>query len=100
MSSNTFLVLLVILNLLAIHYAYRIDSNDEPTQALFHKYEESANDEERLANLNNLKSAEEYNSNNYYSIPCHPTSSSYILCKKLDYLSRRDTGFLRFGRRR
>jgi len=100
MPSNTFLILLVVLHLLTMHYAYRIDENDEPTQALFRKYEESVNDEERLANLYNLKQAEEYNSDNYYSNPCHPTSSSYILCKKLEHLSRRDTGFLRFGRKR
>jgi hypothetical protein len=76
--------------------AYRIDSNDEPTQALFRKYGESGNDEEKVVNF---KQAEDYNSDNTYFIPCHRTSS-YVLCNKLDQLSRRDTGFLRFGRKR
>ncbi len=73
--------------------AYRIDPNGEGNQALFHTYEENGNEEGKLVNL---KSIEEINN----LIPCHPISSSYILCKKLDQLSRRDTGFLRFGRKR
>ncbi len=80
--------------------AYRLVPKDESTQALFPKYEESANDEERLVNLYNPKQVEEYNSDNYFYIPCHPTLSSYSLCKKFEHLARRDTGFLRFGRKR
>ncbi len=88
-------------NLFSVSFsAYRINPNDEPTETLFRKYEENANDEGRLANLYNLKQAEENNLDNYYLIPCHSTSSSFNLCKKLDHLSRRDTGFLRFGRKR
>jgi hypothetical protein len=53
-----------------------------------------------LADLYNLKETEENNLDNYYLIPCHSTSSSFNLYKKLDHPSRRDTGFLRFGRKR
>ncbi|CAF0951081.1 unnamed protein product [Adineta steineri] len=92
MSSNTFLILLVLLNLFLIHSAYRIDSNNE---ALFSNYNGKVNDEEYL---DNFKTTEENPLDNYYIIPCHG-KSSHILCNKLDHLSRRDTGFLRFGRK-
>lgn len=92
------MIKIIIDKLFSFFLAYRI----EPIQGLFHKYEENLNDEERLANnLYNFKQLEESNSDNYYPIPCQSTSSSsYILCKKLEHLSRRDTGFLRFGRKR
>jgi hypothetical protein len=123
MSSNIFLILLVILNLstflfgrcysisihrlISIRYisfiylAYRIGGNEEPSQALFRKLKDSANDEERLMNLYNLKRVfeQDQNPDNYYVAPCYPTSS-HILCNRIDHLSRRDTGFLRFGRKR
>ena len=48
-----------------------------------------------------IKTLKEYNTDNDYFIPCHPISlSSYLLCRKFDHFSRRDTGFLRFGRKR
>ncbi|CAF4401488.1 unnamed protein product, partial [Rotaria sp. Silwood2] len=75
------------------------EPNNEPIQALFRSYEYSPNDEETLFNLHNLKQAEEHNLDNYYLVLCHPTSL-HILCNKVDNISRRDTGFLRFGRKR
>lgn len=68
-------------------------------QGLFRSYEVNTSDEERMANSYNLKPAEENSVNNNYYILCHP-KSTHVLCKKFDNLSRRDTGFLRFGRKR
>ncbi|CAF1027538.1 unnamed protein product [Rotaria sordida] len=99
MSTNTILICLVILNFITVQYAYRIIPNNEPIQTLFRSYEYSPNDEQTLVNLYNLKQAEEQNLDNSYLILCHPRSS-HILCNKLDNFSRRDTGFLRFGRKR
>ncbi|CAF3360465.1 unnamed protein product [Rotaria sp. Silwood1] len=99
MSANTVWICLVILNLIAIRYAYHINPNYEPMQTLFRSYEYNPNDDETLFNLYNLKQAEKHNLDYYYLVRCHPTSS-HILCNKLDNISRRDTGFLRFGRKR
>ncbi|UJR36337.1 hypothetical protein I4U23_029065 [Adineta vaga] len=99
MSSNTFLLLLVILHLFSSIYAYRINPNNEPTDILFRSYEGPAINEERFADSYDVKHAETNDLDNYYIIPCH-MKSSHVLCNKLDRLSRRDTGFLRFGRKR
>ena len=68
--------------------AYRIN---EPADDLLRQYEGTANGEQRLADF--------YDGDDYYLIPCH-AKFSHVLCSKVDRLSRRDTGFLRFGRKR
>ncbi|CAF3432976.1 unnamed protein product [Rotaria socialis] len=98
-TNTTVLIILVIFNLLTINYAYRIYRNNESIQPVFGSYEPSANLQERLANLNNLKQETENNFDKNYYIICQP-KSTHILCSQLNNISRRDTGFLRFGRKR
>ncbi|CAF3337365.1 unnamed protein product [Rotaria socialis] len=95
-TNTTVLIILVIFNLLTINYAYRIYRNNESIQPVFGSYEPSANLQERLANL---KQETENNFDKNYYIICQP-KSTHILCSQLNNISRRDTGFLRFGRKR
>jgi hypothetical protein len=67
---------------LLVHAAYRID----PDQALLRK-----TDAGRMAGI------DEFDANDL--LPCYVTPSG-ILCNQFDRHSRRDTGFLRFGRKR
>ncbi|CAF1675707.1 unnamed protein product, partial [Adineta ricciae] len=78
---------------------YRINSNNEPIDLLFRKYEGPTNDEVQLLDFPNEQQADTDELDNYFILPCHPRSS-HVLCNRLDHLSRRDTGFLRFGRKR
>lgn len=79
---------------------YRLESNSEQNQGFFQLPEENGNDQGRSSYLFDLKNRDEaQHENNHDPIPCYAVSSSYIICKKLDQLSRRDTGFLRFGRK-
>ena len=66
-------------------------------EALHRIYEESPTDERQLVNLYDIN-REASNSNDYYFAPYY-RRSSHTLWNKLNNLPRRDTGFLRFGRR-
>jgi hypothetical protein len=76
--------------------AYRIN---EPADVLAQQYEGTASNEQRLADFYDSQPADGNDGDDYYLIPCR-AKFSHVLCSKMDRLSRRDTGFLRFGRKR
>lgn len=81
--------------------AYRLDSKNEPSQSFFRTSDDNGNDQDRLANFFDMKSSDEFHPDNYHDhIPCYAVTPNYIVCNKFDQFSRRDTGFLRFGRKR